>query len=71
MNIRAMAVFAGTVTTAVAASFAGAIIAASPAEAPTLDQCAPQCPVVTQGNVRWQPNTDREGWRLPLKSSDR
>lgn len=68
MSLRAIAVGAGTVVTGVAACLMGTVIAASPAQAPTLNDCPNLCPVVTPEPARWEPNTDREGWRSPLPS---
>jgi hypothetical protein len=68
VNIRAVAVYAGTVATGAAACLMGAVIAASPAEAPTLDQCVGQCPVVTVAPIdRPMSHTDRIRPRITLK----
>lgn len=76
MNIRAIAVTVGTVATA---SFAAAVIMASPAEAPTLADIQPTAPVVTPSEGVWETykptpgatthSPDRSGVRKPLKAS--
>lgn len=69
MNLRAVAVYAGSAVTGLTACLMGAVIAASPAEAPTLDEaCQPTCPVVTQTPIdRPAVNPDRIGPRQTLK----
>jgi hypothetical protein len=68
--IRAIIVGAGTVATGAAACLAGAVIAASPAQAPTLDEaCRPTCAVVTPAPLIDRPvsHPGRIGPRKPLK----
>lgn len=50
------------------ACLSAAVIAASPAEAPTLSDCPGMCPVVTQTPSVDRPgtHTDRVGPRVPL-----
>lgn len=68
MSIRAVAVVAGTILTGAAACLSGAVIAASPAQAPTLNDCPGMCPVVTVSPVdRPALNPDRVGPRTTLK----
>ena len=69
MNIRAAVVATSTVTTGFVACLMGAVIAASPAQAPTLDEaCKPTCPVITTEPIdRPDTNTDRVGPRTTLK----
>lgn len=65
MNVRAVVVSALVGGTA---CLSAAVIAASPAEAPTLEQCQGMCPVVTQTLPdRPAGHTDRVGPRKPLK----
>lgn len=66
VNVRAVVV---TVLTGAAACLSAAVISASPAEAPTLDDCVGMCPVVTPAPVVDRPasHTDRVGPRVTFK----
>ena len=68
MNLRAIAV---SVMVGGTACLSAAVIAASPAQAPTLDQCQGMCPVVTQEpSQRPLSHTDRVGPRPTLGESN-
>jgi len=62
MNFRAITV---TVLTGSVACLSAAVISASPAETPTLNDCPGMCPVATVD--RPDPHTDRMGPRTSLK----
>ncbi|AUG87316.1 hypothetical protein HOS59_gp52 [Streptomyces phage Rowa] len=65
MNVRAVVV---SVLVGGTACLSAAVIAASPAEAPTLSDCRGMCPVVTQTPLdRPLSHTDRVGPRTTLK----
>jgi hypothetical protein len=66
MNVRAIVVSALVGGTA---CLSAAVISASPAEAPTLNDCPVMCPVVTAEPVVDRPDThtDRVGPRVTLK----
>lgn len=65
MNVRAVAV---ALATGAVACLSAAVIAASPAQAPTLDDCPSMCPVTGPSPAAERPmlHTDRTGPRATL-----